>query len=88
MHSKEVSKSLLMLIQDQGQFLFRLFQFANWSTKAKTHKKPQGMYTNMVLWKHGVKSGSAVFHVRFTSHKGPAQKVLSVSSAPTISNNN
>ena len=45
----------------------------------KIHKKPHGIYTKTVLWKHGVKSGSVVFHVKLISHIGLIQNVVNVS---------
>ena len=78
-HNKEVIISFEMLFQDHGQFRDVLFQVRNWSRKANTHKNPHGTKTNTVLWKHGVKSGSSVYQVKFESQTGLTQNVVSVS---------
>ena len=77
--SMEVMDSFDILFHDHGQFLAELLQLWIWSKNANIHKNPQGTKTSTVLWKHGVKSGSSVFQVRFMFQIGPAQNVVSVS---------
>ena len=78
-HNIEVIANFEIFFQDQGQFLEELPQLWNWSRRANNHRNPHGMYTNTVLWKQGVKSGSFVFHVRFASQIGLTQNVVRVS---------
>lgn len=54
---------------DQGMCFVRLRLIAKSSSGKNSNKKIPGIHTSIVFSKHGVKSGSSVCQVRFTSCK-------------------
>ena len=79
----KIAESLAMLTRPHGMFLHWLLLWKKSSNGEKRRMKRAGAYTRTVLWKHEVKSGDSVFHVRSVSHRGVLQK--SITEVPSLS---